>query len=292
MKAADCSPAMIAQVQPHRLCATSFAPVPCSSFQRLASPQAIHFSSSRQLSEAQLRQRCRSPSISRRQYAVSVSAQSSNGAVSRPWGKKDARLVLEDGSVWEGRAFGAAGTALAETVFNTSLTGYQEILTDPSYKGQYVVFTHPHIGNVGINFGEKALLLQTSLCLCHDAHVAYHNAHITLLHCLPACLPAFCNASKGKERMPTATLFIWGPREPALRMVSPCFAPHVVQSSPHPCTCQICPDISLCHSPERPFYRMLQVTWSLRGATSVASSFATSPAQSATTAPQRPWTST
>ena len=53
-------------------------------------------------------------------------------------------------------AFGAEGTALAETVFNTSLTGYQEILTDPSYKGQYVVFTHPHIGNVGINFGEQA----------------------------------------------------------------------------------------------------------------------------------------
>ena len=63
---------------------------------------------------------------------------------------------LEDGSVWEGRAFGAEGTALAETVFNTSLTGYQEILTDPSYKGQYVVFTHPHIGNVGINIGEQS----------------------------------------------------------------------------------------------------------------------------------------
>jgi hypothetical protein len=169
VKAADCSPAMIAQVQPHRLCATSFAQVPCSSFQRLASPQAIHLSSSRQLSETQLRQRCRSPSISRRQYAVSVSAQSSNGALSRPWGNKDARLVLEDGSVWEGRAFGAEGTALAETVFNTSLTGYQEILTDPSYKGQFVVFTHPHIGNVGINFGEKALLLHPH-CACVMMH--------------------------------------------------------------------------------------------------------------------------
>ncbi len=46
-------------------------------------------------------------------------------------------------------------TTVAECVFNTSLTGYQEILTDPSYKGQFVVFTYPHIGNVGINLGKK-----------------------------------------------------------------------------------------------------------------------------------------
>ena len=61
------------------------------------------------------------------------------------------RLVLEDGSVWTGTAFGATGSKVGEVVFNTSLTGYQEILTDPSYKGQFVVFTYPHIGNVGIN---------------------------------------------------------------------------------------------------------------------------------------------
>ncbi len=61
-----------------------------------------------------------------------------------------ARLVLEDGSVWHGAAFGASGTRLGEVVFNTSLTGYQEILTDPSYAGQIVVMTAPHIGNTGI----------------------------------------------------------------------------------------------------------------------------------------------
>ncbi|KAG7671849.1 hypothetical protein Ndes2526B_g07236 [Nannochloris sp. 'desiccata'] len=69
-----------------------------------------------------------------------------------PWDNKPpARLVLEDGSVWHGTAFGHTGSEVGECVFNTSLTGYQEILTDPSYKGQFVVFTYPHIGNVGIN---------------------------------------------------------------------------------------------------------------------------------------------
>eukprot|EP00798_Chlamydomonas_sp_ICE-L_P008879 gene8879-3759_t len=69
----------------------------------------------------------------------------------KPWAKLDCRLVLEDGTVWRGTNFGATGTALAECVFNTSLSGYQEIMTDPSYKGQFVTFTCPHIGNVGIN---------------------------------------------------------------------------------------------------------------------------------------------
>lgn len=62
-----------------------------------------------------------------------------------------ATLVLQDGTVLEGQAFGAAGDAVFELVFNTSLTGYQEILTDPSYRGQGVLFTVSHIGNVGIN---------------------------------------------------------------------------------------------------------------------------------------------
>src|SRR4026208_2156812 len=64
---------------------------------------------------------------------------------------KLATLVLEDGSVIEGRAFGADTDAVFELVFNTSMTGYQEILTDPSYRGQVVLFTVSHIGNVGIN---------------------------------------------------------------------------------------------------------------------------------------------
>ena len=62
-----------------------------------------------------------------------------------------AYLVLEDGSIHEGVAFGAEADGLGEVVFNTSMTGYQEILTDPSYAGQLVTFTYPLIGNYGIN---------------------------------------------------------------------------------------------------------------------------------------------
>jgi carbamoyl-phosphate synthase small subunit len=61
------------------------------------------------------------------------------------------KLALEDGTVFTGTAFGADGTSMGEAVFNTSLTGYQEILTDPSYKGQIVTMTYPLIGNYGIN---------------------------------------------------------------------------------------------------------------------------------------------
>jgi len=62
-----------------------------------------------------------------------------------------ALLVLEDGTVFEGRSFGVSGERVGEVVFNTSITGYQEILTDPSYKGQIVTMTYPLIGNYGIN---------------------------------------------------------------------------------------------------------------------------------------------
>ena len=62
-----------------------------------------------------------------------------------------ARLVLADGSVFEGQGLGATGTAVGEVCFNTAITGYQEILTDPSYAGQIITFTFPHIGNVGAN---------------------------------------------------------------------------------------------------------------------------------------------
>ena len=60
-------------------------------------------------------------------------------------------LVLADGSVFRGISIGAAGSTTGEVVFNTAMTGYQEILTDPSYMGQIVTLTYPHIGNVGIN---------------------------------------------------------------------------------------------------------------------------------------------
>ncbi|MDR0535439.1 MAG: glutamine-hydrolyzing carbamoyl-phosphate synthase small subunit [Puniceicoccales bacterium] len=63
----------------------------------------------------------------------------------------NAVLALEDGSVFHGRAFGATVTVTGEAVFNTSMTGYQEILTDPSYFGQIVTFTFPEIGNYGVN---------------------------------------------------------------------------------------------------------------------------------------------
>ncbi|RIK74753.1 MAG: carbamoyl phosphate synthase small subunit [Planctomycetota bacterium] len=62
-----------------------------------------------------------------------------------------AKLALEDGTVFTGRSFGAAGEVDGEVCFNTSMTGYQEILTDPSYRGQIVTMTYPEIGNYGVN---------------------------------------------------------------------------------------------------------------------------------------------
>src|SRR3954464_5781788 len=61
-----------------------------------------------------------------------------------------ARLILEDGTVYEGESFGSTDTSIGEVVFNTSLTGYQEIATDASYRFQIVVMTYPHIGNYGV----------------------------------------------------------------------------------------------------------------------------------------------
>ena len=67
----------------------------------------------------------------------------------------EALLVLSDGTVFQGNAFGYVGEATGEVVFNTSMTGYQEILTDPSYKGQIVVMTYPQIGNYGVNHDDR-----------------------------------------------------------------------------------------------------------------------------------------
>ncbi|WP_066705456.1 glutamine-hydrolyzing carbamoyl-phosphate synthase small subunit [Celeribacter ethanolicus] len=66
-------------------------------------------------------------------------------------GKPTACLALADGTIFYGKGFGATGTTTAELCFNTAMTGYQEIMTDPSYAGQVVTFTFPHIGNVGVN---------------------------------------------------------------------------------------------------------------------------------------------
>lgn len=66
-----------------------------------------------------------------------------------------ALLVLADGTVYHGYSFGATGTAVGEVVFNTGMTGYQEVLTDPSYCGQIVTFTYPELGNTGVNLEDE-----------------------------------------------------------------------------------------------------------------------------------------
>jgi len=79
--------------------------------------------------------------------------QQENTARPEPWQDQAATalLVFADGTVIEGRGIGATGTAPGEVCFNTAMTGYQEILTDPSYAGQIITFTFPHVGNVGTN---------------------------------------------------------------------------------------------------------------------------------------------
>src|ERR1700691_732986 len=71
-----------------------------------------------------------------------------SGAMSKG---REAILALADGRIFRGRAFGAVCEAVGEAGFNTAMTGYQEVLTDPSYRGQLVCMTYPEIGNVGIN---------------------------------------------------------------------------------------------------------------------------------------------
>ena len=69
--------------------------------------------------------------------------------------KKNAKLVLSNGITFSGYSFGAIGTTLGEIVFNTGMTGYQEVITDPSYFGQILTFTYPEIGNTGINYEDS-----------------------------------------------------------------------------------------------------------------------------------------
>ena len=95
----------------------------------------------------------------------------------KPWAEEvpTALLVLANGTMIHGRGAGAVGSAVGEVCFNTAMTGYQEILTDPSYAGQIITFTFPHIGNVGANTddletsnlaassGVKGCVLRTSI---------------------------------------------------------------------------------------------------------------------------------
>ena len=69
--------------------------------------------------------------------------------------KKNAKLVLSNGIIFPGFFFGATGTAIGEIVFNTGMTGYQEVITDPSYYGQILTFTYPEIGNTGVNYEDS-----------------------------------------------------------------------------------------------------------------------------------------
>ncbi len=90
--------------------------------------------------------------------------------------KKPAVLVLEDGSVFRGESIGAEGETQGEVVFNTALTGYQEILTDPSYCRQLVTLTYPHIGNVGVNpDDEEAAGIQVGGLIVRDLSLVRSN---------------------------------------------------------------------------------------------------------------------
>lgn len=91
---------------------------------------------------------------------------------------KPARLILEDGTVYEGESFGASANAIGEVVFNTSLTGYQEIVTDPSYRFQIVVMTYPHIGNYGVEQQvEQSEMPQVAGFVVRDVIDEPSNAH-------------------------------------------------------------------------------------------------------------------
>src|SRR5436190_5785582 len=89
-----------------------------------------------------------------------------------------ARLILEDGTVYEGESFGSTENAIGEVVFNTSLTGYQEIATDPSYRFQIVTMTYPHIGNYGVErIVEQSGMPQVAGFVVRDVIAEPSSAH-------------------------------------------------------------------------------------------------------------------
>ena len=97
--------------------------------------------------------------------------------------KPPAILVLEDGSVYHGYAFASSGETLGEVVFNTGMTGYQEIITDPSYKGQIVTMTYPLIGNYGINpedMESAAIHLEGFIVREYQPHPSNWRSRMTL----------------------------------------------------------------------------------------------------------------
>jgi len=84
---------------------------------------------------------------------------------------KEIYIYLENGTYLTAKSFGAEGTLVGELVFNTSLTGYQEIITDPSYAGQFITFTMPEIGNVGVNDNDN----ESSQAHCKGVFVRSYN---------------------------------------------------------------------------------------------------------------------
>jgi carbamoyl-phosphate synthase small subunit len=92
----------------------------------------------------------------------------------------DALLLLEDGTAFYGRAFGARGETFGEVVFNTSLSGYQEVLTDPSYHGQIVTMTYPHVGNYGVNLEDhESRGVQVAGFVVREAVLEFSNQRAT-----------------------------------------------------------------------------------------------------------------
>src|SRR6185436_14677785 len=93
--------------------------------------------------------------------------------------KKPAILLLQDGTVFHGKAAGAIGTTTGEICFNTGMTGYQEIFTDPSYYGQLLVTTHVHIGNYGIHSEEtesESIKIAGLICRSFNVQFSRHAA--------------------------------------------------------------------------------------------------------------------
>jgi len=90
--------------------------------------------------------------------------------------KKPATLLMSNGEIFKGFAFGKIGYTIGEVCFNTGMTGYQEILTDPSYSGQLITMTYPHIGNYGINLKDvESRKIQASGLIIKDGNMLYSN---------------------------------------------------------------------------------------------------------------------
>jgi carbamoylphosphate synthase small subunit len=110
---------------------------------------------------------------------------------------REAVLALADGRIFRGRGFGAVGETIGEVVFNTAMTGYQEVLTDPSYKGQIVCMTYPEIGNVGINPEDEEP--PTSMSRALSSRNMFHGRQTGAQRCRSASISNGLASSASKE---------------------------------------------------------------------------------------------